>query len=230
MTTIKILGTGCATCKRLLSDVNEINVKNNWQAQVEYITDIDDIMSYGIVSTPALVVNETVLMTGHPGVAKVEQALKNFIVTTNQAPEIDPAEALERARAGALFVDVREANEIAQLAYDVPNLLHIPLGELESRFMEIPNDKDVVMVCQGGGRSLNAVYFLMERGYSNTVNMRKGILGWFEKDFPVKQGETFDANNASCCDTLEGGCGTCCTPNTSTAFIGLDQLSSSMEK
>lgn len=224
MTTIKILGTGCATCKRLLSDVNEMNAKNNWQAQVEYITDIADIMSYGIVSTPALVVNETVLMTGHPGAAKVEQALKNFIATTKQAPEIDPAEALEKAKASVLFVDVREASEIAQLAYDVPNLLHIPMGELQSRYQEIPRDRDVVMVCQGGGRSLNAVYFLMERGYSNTVNMRQGILGWFEKGYPVKQGETFDANNASCCDTLEGGCGTCCSPNTSTAFIGLDQL------
>lgn len=186
MTTIKILGTGCATCKRLLSDVNEMNAKNNWQAQVEYITDIADIMSYGIVSTPALVVNETVLMTGHPGAAKVEQALRNFITTTNQAPEINPAEALERARVGALFVDVREASEIAQLAYDVPNLLHIPLGELASRFKEIPNEGEVVIVCQGGSRSLNAVNFLMERGYSNTVNMRQGILGWFEKGYPVK--------------------------------------------
>ena len=75
MTTIKVLGTGCATCKRLLADVNTLVAKNNWQAQVEYVTDIAAIMSYNILSTPALVVDEKVLMTGHPGAAKVEAAL-----------------------------------------------------------------------------------------------------------------------------------------------------------
>jgi small redox-active disulfide protein 2 len=75
MTTIKILGTGCVTCKRLLEDVKQMVAKNNWQAQVEYVTDLPTIMSYNILSTPALVVDEKVLMTGHPGTAKVEQAL-----------------------------------------------------------------------------------------------------------------------------------------------------------
>ena len=79
MTTIKILGTGCVTCKRLLADVKEMVTKNNWQAQVEYVTDLPTIMSYGVMSTPALVVNEKVLMTGHPGTAKVEQALRQEV-------------------------------------------------------------------------------------------------------------------------------------------------------
>jgi len=79
MTTIKVLGTGCVTCKRLLADVKEMVTKNNWEAQVEYVTDLPTIMSYNILSTPALVVNEKVLMTGHPGTAKVEQAIKQEI-------------------------------------------------------------------------------------------------------------------------------------------------------
>lgn len=79
MTTIKVLGTGCVTCKRLLADVNDMVTKNNWQAQVEYVTDLPTIMSYDILSTPALVVDEKVLMTGHPGTAKVEAALKQLI-------------------------------------------------------------------------------------------------------------------------------------------------------
>ncbi|MBK8618956.1 MAG: thioredoxin family protein [Anaerolineales bacterium] len=80
MTTIKVLGTGCATCKRLLADVNAMVVRNNWQAQVEYITDLPTIMSYGMMATPVLVVNEKVLMTGHPGAAKVEQVLKQEVM------------------------------------------------------------------------------------------------------------------------------------------------------
>jgi small redox-active disulfide protein 2 len=79
MTTIKVLGTGCVTCKRLLADVKEMVTKNDWQAQVEYVTDLPTIMSYGVMSTPALVVNEKVLMTGHPGTAKVEQALRQEV-------------------------------------------------------------------------------------------------------------------------------------------------------
>jgi predicted DsbA family dithiol-disulfide isomerase len=75
MKTIKVLGTGCATCKRLLNDVNTLVVKNNWQVRVEYVTDVAAIMSYNVLSTPALVVDEKVLMTGHPGTAKVEAAL-----------------------------------------------------------------------------------------------------------------------------------------------------------
>jgi small redox-active disulfide protein 2 len=80
MTTIKVLGTGCVSCKRLLADVKELVTKNNWQAQVEYVTDLPTIMSYGVMSTPALVVDEKVLMSGgHPGTAKVELALMQAI-------------------------------------------------------------------------------------------------------------------------------------------------------
>lgn len=79
MTTIKVLGTGCVTCKRLLADVKEMVTKNNWQAQVEYITDLPTIMAYGVMSTPALVVNEKVLMTGYLGATKVEQVLKQVV-------------------------------------------------------------------------------------------------------------------------------------------------------
>ena len=79
MTTIKVLGTGCVTCKRLLDDVKALVAKNNWHAEVEYVTDLPTIMSYGVMSTPALVVNEKVLITGYPGAAKVEQALKQEV-------------------------------------------------------------------------------------------------------------------------------------------------------
>lgn len=79
MSNIKVLGTGCVSCKRLLADVNEMVTKNNCQAQVEYVTDLPTILSYGVMSTPALVVNEKVLMTGHPGAAKVELALKQAV-------------------------------------------------------------------------------------------------------------------------------------------------------
>jgi 4-aminobutyrate aminotransferase-like enzyme len=53
--------------------------KNNWQAQVEYVTNLPTIMPYNVLSTPALVVDEKVLLTGHSGAAKVELALKQAL-------------------------------------------------------------------------------------------------------------------------------------------------------
>ena len=62
--TIKILGTGCANCKRLeqltISAVAELNL----QADIQKVEDIKSIMSYGILSTPALVINEVVVSQG----------------------------------------------------------------------------------------------------------------------------------------------------------------------
>jgi protein-disulfide isomerase len=43
------------------------------------VTDLPTIMSYGVMSTPALVANEKVLMTGRPGIAKVEQTLRQEV-------------------------------------------------------------------------------------------------------------------------------------------------------
>jgi rhodanese-related sulfurtransferase len=106
------------------------------------------------------------------------------------AKEIFPAEAFAKAQQGALFVDVREQRELDAEAYDVPDLLHIPMGELERRFTEIPRDRDVVIVCRGGGRSLHALHFLIAQGYANAANMKQGILGWMREGFPVFKNET----------------------------------------
>jgi len=79
MTTIKILGTGCPTCRRLLSDVQHLVNNNNWQAKVEYITDISAVLAYGVMSTPALVINDKVVSMGHPGIPKVTRILKDAL-------------------------------------------------------------------------------------------------------------------------------------------------------
>lgn len=112
----------------------------------------------------------------------------------SMAKEIFPAEAFAKSKQGALFVDVREKSELEVEAYDVPNLLHIPLGELELRFNEIPRDRDVVLVCRGGGRSLHALRFLIGQGYVNAANMKQGILGWMRESFPVHKGSPLTPN------------------------------------
>ncbi len=74
---VKVLGTGCASCRSMVNDVNRIIERNGWQAiQVEYVQDIGRIMSYGVMATPVLVINEKVVMVGHRGATKIEDALR----------------------------------------------------------------------------------------------------------------------------------------------------------
>lgn len=118
--------------------------------------------------------------------------------------EICPTTTQGRVKEGALLVDVRERDEVAALAYDVPNIINIPLSEFEERYTEIPKDKEVIMVCKGGGRSLRAAGFLVNHGYSNVVNMEHGIARWVQKGFPTKGDTTIVTGSGSCCST--SGC------------------------
>ncbi len=118
--------------------------------------------------------------------------------------EICPTKTQVLLKNGALLVDVREKDEVAQLAYDVPNMMHIPLTQFEERFTEIPKDKNVVLVCRSGVRSLRATGFLVYHGYDKVVNMKHGIIRWAQKGFPTK-GDTAsvleNATASSCCDS-----------------------------
>ena len=64
MVNIKILGSGCKKCKDLEKKVIEIIEVNGLNVNVEKITDINRMMDYKIIMTPALVVNEKVVSTG----------------------------------------------------------------------------------------------------------------------------------------------------------------------
>lgn len=86
---------------------------------------------------------------------------------------------------GALMVDVRERDEVKKLAFDVPALINIPLSELEQRFAELPRDRELILVCTLGKRSLKATYFLMYQGYEHVANMEHGLERWAGKGFPV---------------------------------------------
>ena len=137
---------------------------------------------------------------------------------TKTAVEICPTTTQAHVKAGALLVDVRERDEVAQLAYDVPNIVNIPLSEFEERYQELPKDRELVMVCRGGGRSLKATYYLMNMGYVNVVNMQHGITRWVQKGFPTK-GDTNSVlvKNEACCSpspSATSKAGSCCdAPN-----------------
>ena len=72
MLTIKVLGSGCANCKRVEQIVRKVVAEMSLDAEVIKVTDYNDIMSYNILSTPGLVLNENVVCSGRiPTTAEV---------------------------------------------------------------------------------------------------------------------------------------------------------------
>ena len=75
---IKVLGTGCARCKSLEKVTRKAVEELNLDASVEKVEDIQKIMEYAVMRTPALVINEKVVMSGQvPKVAELKNLLTN---------------------------------------------------------------------------------------------------------------------------------------------------------
>ncbi|MCI4330675.1 MAG: sulfurtransferase [Thermoplasmata archaeon] len=75
-----------------------------------------------------------------------------------------------------LLLDVREPEE-RELAYIEPSL-HIPMAEIADRLGEIPRDRDVVVYCHHGSRSIAVVSYLESEGFERLTNLTGGIDAW----------------------------------------------------
>ena len=73
MKTIKVLGSGCKSCHALYDNAKGVVKQAGLNVELEYVTDLEKIMSYGVMSTPALVFNEQVVSMGK--VLKVNQII-----------------------------------------------------------------------------------------------------------------------------------------------------------
>lgn len=64
MKKLQILGTGCAKCKKLAEETEKAAKELNIKYEIEKVTDIEKILSFAVMSTPALVVNGVVKVAG----------------------------------------------------------------------------------------------------------------------------------------------------------------------
>lgn len=109
--------------------------------------------------------------------------------------EIDPAEALEHQRAGALLLDVRENDERA--AGFAEASMGLPRADIESRIdaVEADRSREILAICASGARSRLAVETLRALGYANSRSIRGGFARWKADGLPTEQG-VLDADSA----------------------------------
>lgn len=74
METIKVLGTGCKKCNTLESNTKEALASLGLDTTIEHVTDFSEIASYGVMTTPALVVGKKVISSGK--VLKTKEIVK----------------------------------------------------------------------------------------------------------------------------------------------------------
>jgi len=124
---------------------------------------------------------------------KTDALNSNFV---SPKADVSADEALTLSKKGAILIDVREPDELTEVAFDVKNVKNIPLGELESRLSEVPKDKQIVLACKKGGRSAQAYELLKSKGFENIANMEGGMDAWHDKGLPTLTG----GEKKACCE------------------------------
>ena len=76
MKNIKVLGTGCAKCKNTLELIKQVAQQESVLINVEKVEDLPQIMAYGVMSTPAVVVDEQVV---HKGSVPTKEQIETWI-------------------------------------------------------------------------------------------------------------------------------------------------------
>ncbi|MGE4092992.1 MAG: rhodanese-like domain-containing protein [Candidatus Binatia bacterium] len=92
--------------------------------------------------------------------------------------EISVQQLKTRLDAGdeVVLLDVREPEEVALVR--LPGAIHIPMGEVPGRLHELDPDKEIVVYCHHGVRSLRVANFLAQRDFTQVTSLAGGIDAW----------------------------------------------------
>ena len=92
--------------------------------------------------------------------------------------EITVQKLREKQDAGTdiVLLDVREPEEVELV--QLPNSVHIPMGDIPSRLHELDPDSEIVVYCHHGVRSLQVVHFLHQHDFEHIVSLAGGIDVW----------------------------------------------------
>lgn len=106
-------------------------------------------------------------------VAKTEPAAQPAVA---KIENVDWTKAIEMGKSGAMFVDVRSSAEVADGM--IEGALNIPHNEVAYRLAELPKDRDLLIYCRSGKRSMMASEVLVKNGYTRVFNVVGGFLAY----------------------------------------------------
>ncbi len=109
--------------------------------------------------------------------------LRNLLGGGTAVGRLSPAEAYEKAKAGAIILDVRTPLERQE--GKIPGSLALPLDKLAWEWEKLPRNKEIICQCRSGSRSARAARFLASKGYK-VYNLVGGIESWKRQKLPVK--------------------------------------------
>jgi len=124
--------------------------------------------------------------------------------------EITATEANELLEKGALLVDVREPDEVQHTSFQVEGIENIPFSTFDDNYYNLPKNRNIVLACHLGIRSLRAAQFLVIQGWNeaNIFSLEGGIDAWKSAGLPIKKAaRSFTvAKPASSCGCNSNGC------------------------
>lgn len=120
--------------------------------------------------------------------------------------EVTPWDFGRRFKAGdiPLLLDIREPDEFASLR--IPGCINVPRGILEQSCewdydetvpeLAAGRDREIVVICRSGKRSVLAADVMQQMGFSNVVSLKLGIRGWNDAELPMEDahGNEVDAD------------------------------------
>jgi glyoxylase-like metal-dependent hydrolase (beta-lactamase superfamily II)/rhodanese-related sulfurtransferase len=109
-----------------------------------------------------------------------------MLTSSPSVPEV-PIEDVQTVALGTVVIDVREPVEYAR--GHVPRAINVPQADLADRLDELPRDRQLVLICQGGYRSLRAAQFLKQMGFDRVASVAGGTAAWVAAGNPVDHGE-----------------------------------------
>jgi rhodanese-related sulfurtransferase len=151
-------------------------------ARLERVPFIDHLSE----AVPARPLNIPAIEATNRGLADRPWAM----LASNPAVDEISLEELESRDSGAILLDVREPVEYA--SGHVPGAVNLPQADLADRLDELPRDRPVVLICQGGYRSLRAAQFLKQTGFTRVFSVPGGTAAWIDAGKPLDRGDVDD--------------------------------------
>ena len=128
--------------------------------------------------------------TSDGGKVTLQCGTKRVVNTAGEFQSISAGDLFEMLQEdkNLYLLDVREPFEL-MMTGAVNGVKNIPIGELQSRINELPQNKkqDIICICASGNRSYEASHYLAKKGYTNVMNLEGGTYGWLSSGYEIKR-------------------------------------------